>query len=163
MRKAIPVALLALVACSAEPSEEERQAAVAEVEANQTPEPEELVLERIGYPDIEQNDLYGAGCNFAPDGGGMGAVAIAMAEEGYLKRKGEILTSRSRLGKQGIALSRPLEVRREGLFLLARHRRGQRSADRDGNERLLRETDGRRPVWRRGLSGIRHRPVRRLT
>lgn len=92
MRIAIPVALLALAACSAEPSEEERQAAVAEVEANQTPAPEELALEPINYPDIEQNDLYGAGCNFAPDGGGMGAVAIAMAEEGYLKRKGEILT-----------------------------------------------------------------------
>ena len=92
MRKAIPVALLALVACSAEPSEEERQAAVAEVEANQTPAPEELALEPIGYPDIEQNDLYGAGCNFAPNGGGMGAVAIAMADEGYIKRKGEILT-----------------------------------------------------------------------
>lgn len=92
MRIAIPVALLALAACSAEPSEEERQAAVAEVEANQTPVPEELALEPIDYPDIEQNDLYGAGCNFAPDGGGMGAVAIAMAEKGYLKRKGEILT-----------------------------------------------------------------------
>ena len=92
MRIAIPLALLALAACSAEPSEEERQAAVAEVEANQTPAPEELALEPIDYPDIEQNDLYGAGCNFAPDSGGMGAVAIAMAEEGYLKRKGEILT-----------------------------------------------------------------------
>ena len=92
MRKAIPMALLALAACSAEPSEEERQAVVAEVEANQAPAPEELALETIGYPDIEQHELYGAGCNFAPDGGGMGAVAIAMAEEGYLKRKGEILT-----------------------------------------------------------------------
>lgn len=92
MRIAIPVALLTLAACSAEPSEEERQAAVAEVEANQAPAPETLALEGIGYPDIEKNDLYGAGCNFAPDGGGMGAVAIAMAEEGYLKRKGEILT-----------------------------------------------------------------------
>ena len=92
MRLAIPVAVLALAACSAEPSEEERQAAVAEVEANQAPAPETLALEGIGYPDIEKNDLYGAGCSFAPDGGGMGAVAIAMAEEGYLKRKGEILT-----------------------------------------------------------------------
>ena len=92
MRIAIPVALLALAACSTEPSEEERQAAVAEVEANQAPAPETLALEGIGYPDIEKNDLYGAGCSFAPDGGGMGAVAIAMAEEGFLKRKGEILT-----------------------------------------------------------------------
>ena len=92
MRIAITVALLALAACSAEPSEEERQAAVAEVEANQAPAPETLALEVIGYPDIEKNDLYGAGCSFAPDGGGLGAVAIAMAEEGYLKRKGEILT-----------------------------------------------------------------------
>ncbi len=92
MRIAISLAVLALAACSGEPSEEERRAAVAEVEANRTPAPETLVLETIGYPDIEANDLYGAGCNFAPDGGGMGAVAIAMAEEGYLKRKGEILT-----------------------------------------------------------------------
>ena len=92
MRIAIPVALLVLAACSTEPSEEERQAAVAEVEANQAPAPETLALEGIGYPDIEKNDLYGAGCSFAPDGGGLGAVAIALAEEGYLKRKGEILT-----------------------------------------------------------------------
>ena len=92
MRIAIPVALLALAACADEPTEEERQAAVAQVEANQAPAPETLELEGIGYPDIEKNDLYGAGCSFAPDGGGMGAVAIAMADEGYLKHKGEILT-----------------------------------------------------------------------
>ena len=102
MRIAIPMALMALAACSAEPSEEERQAAVAEVEANQAPEPEELVLEPIDYPDIEENDLYGAGCNFAPDGGGMGAVAIAMAGEGYLKRKGEILTFAADSGSRGL-------------------------------------------------------------
>ena len=92
MRIAISLALLALAACAEEPTEQERQAAVAEVEANQAPAPEELALETIGHPDIEQQEIYGAGCSFAPDGGGMGAVAIAMAEEGYLKRKGEILT-----------------------------------------------------------------------
>ena len=91
MRFAVPFAVLALTACSSEPGEQERQAAVAEVEANQTPSPETLVLEPITYPDIEENNLFGAGCSFAPDGGGVGAVAIAMAEDGYLKRNGEVL------------------------------------------------------------------------
>ena len=91
MRWAISLIPLALAACSSEPDEAERQAAVAEVEANQEAPPEELELQPILYPDIEKNDLYGAGCSFAPDGGGLGAVALALADEGYVKRGEEIL------------------------------------------------------------------------
>ncbi|QPC99944.1 hypothetical protein [Qipengyuania soli] len=91
MRFAITVALLLLGACSSEPSEADRQAAVAEVEANQEAPPEMLDPRPIRYPDIEKYGLYGAGCNFAPDGGGLGAIALAMADEGYMKRGEEIL------------------------------------------------------------------------
>ena len=91
MRIAIPTLLLALAACSSEPDEAERQADVAEVEANQEAPAEVLELQPILYPDIEKNDLYGAGCSFAPDGGGLGAVALGLADEGYLKRNGEIV------------------------------------------------------------------------
>ena len=91
MRIAIPMALLALAACSSEPTEEERQAAVAEVEATQSPPPLSIEPQPILYPEIEANDLYGAGCSFAPDGGGLGAVAIAMAETGYLKLEDAIV------------------------------------------------------------------------
>ena len=85
------LAVASLAGCSSEPSEEERQAAVAEVEANQAPAPEELQLQPIEFADIEANDLFGAGCNFVADGGGAGSLAIAMAETGYVKKDGEIL------------------------------------------------------------------------
>ncbi|MEZ5682509.1 MAG: hypothetical protein R3E14_14565 [Erythrobacter sp.] len=91
MRIAISLVLLSLAACSSEPNEAERKAAVAEVEANQEAPAEVLEPRPILYPDIEKNGLYGAGCSFAPDGGGLGAVALAMADEGYMKRGEEIL------------------------------------------------------------------------
>ena len=93
MRWLILIAPLMLAACGGPtPAEEEaaREAAVAEVEANQKPPPEQLALDPFRYPEIEKYELYGAGCNFAPDGAGMGAVALAQADEGYLLRKGEL-------------------------------------------------------------------------
>ncbi|MBX7496030.1 hypothetical protein K3172_09220 [Qipengyuania sp. 6B39] len=91
MRLAIPLLILALAACSSEPTEEEIAADVAEVEANQEPPPEQLEPQAIVYADIEKHDLFGAGCNFAPDGDTAGTIAIAMAEQGYMKKDGEIL------------------------------------------------------------------------
>ena len=82
-----------LSACG--PTPEEQAAAdardVAEIKANQTPPPIPLKLDPIRYREIEKFDLYGAGCAFAPDGGGLAAVALAMGEEGYLIRDGELL------------------------------------------------------------------------
>jgi hypothetical protein len=92
MRAIILPLSVALASCSAEPTDEERAAAVAEVEANQTPAPEQLELDAIRYREIEQHDLYGPGCSFAPEGGGLSAVALAMAETGYLLRGGELVT-----------------------------------------------------------------------
>ncbi|HCB78948.1 MAG TPA: hypothetical protein DEP68_09265 [Erythrobacter sp.] len=92
MRVSIFLLALTLVACSNEPNEEERAAAVAEVEANRIPPPEELQLEPIRYREIEKNELYGTGCSFAPDGGGMSAVALAMAETGHFLRGDKLIT-----------------------------------------------------------------------
>ena len=98
MRRIFPrtlIALLALAACAEEQSPEEKAAsdarAVAEVKASQEPPPQALSPQPIHYPDIEKYGLYGAGCSFAPKGGGMGAVALAMADEGFMKRDGELL------------------------------------------------------------------------
>ena len=92
MRVSIILLALTLTACSNEPNEEERAAAVAEVEANRIPPPEELQLEPIRYREIEKNELYGTGCSFAPDGGGMSAVALAMAETGHFLRGDKLIT-----------------------------------------------------------------------
>lgn len=92
MRRLVLVCALALAACSNEPTEEERAAAVAEVEAHQTPPPEQLELAPIRYREIEQYDLFGAGCSFAPEGGGLAAVALAMAETGHFLRGSELVT-----------------------------------------------------------------------
>ena len=92
MRISIILLALTLVACSNEPNEQERAAAVAEVEANRIPPPEELQLEPIRYREIEKNELYGTGCSFAPDGGGMSAVALAMAETGHFLRGDKLIT-----------------------------------------------------------------------
>lgn len=87
--------LLGLGACGDNNSPQEKAAAdakaVAEVEANQIPPPEDFAPQAILYPDIEKNDLFGAGCSFVPEGGGLGAVALALAEAGYMKRGGKIL------------------------------------------------------------------------
>jgi len=91
MHRALFLSVLALAACSREPTEEERRAAVAEVEKTQEAPPVAFGPQAILYPDIEKNDLYGAGCSFVPAGGGLGAVALAMADEGYMKREGEIV------------------------------------------------------------------------
>ena len=86
-------ATLALAACGGmTPAEEEaaREAAVAEVEANQKPPPEMLELDPIRFADIEKFDLFGAGCNFSPDGDASAPVALAQADAGYLIRRGEL-------------------------------------------------------------------------
>ena len=94
MRKPLILVALALSSCGPSAEEQARQDAadVAEVRANQIPPPEQLSPEPILYPDIEQNDLFGAGCNFVAEGGGMGAIALAKPDVGYMKRSGKLLT-----------------------------------------------------------------------
>ena len=92
MRSLALTLVAVLAACSSEPTEEERAAAVAEVEAHQTPPAQPLELGAIRYREIEKNELYGTGCSFAPDGGGMSAVALAMAETGHFLRGDKLIT-----------------------------------------------------------------------
>ena len=100
MRPVILLSIVMLTACGPSGQEEAAQNAqdVAEVRANQAPPPEQLQPQPILYPDIEENDLFGAGCNFAPQGGGMGAIAMAKEDVGYMKRNGQILTFASDKG-----------------------------------------------------------------
>ena len=90
MRVAVMICALALAGCSDEPSEAEREAAVAEVEAHQEPPVEELEPAQFTAADIERGDLYGAGCIFKRPSDGEYGIAIARAGEGYLKRNGDV-------------------------------------------------------------------------
>ncbi len=46
---------------------------------------------RIDYFDITQNKLYGSGCNFVGEGGGMGAILLAQAKQAVLKLNKKIV------------------------------------------------------------------------
>jgi len=92
------VPLLFLVACGDGMSEEEQAAENARLSAEVEqangvlPEPESLALQVIGFPDMEAHQLYGTSCAFVPEGGGLGAVFLAMQQGGHFKRGGEIVT-----------------------------------------------------------------------
>lgn len=46
----------------------------------------------IGFPDMEQHQLYGIGCAFVPNGGGLGAVFLAMQDGGHIKLEGQVIS-----------------------------------------------------------------------
>lgn len=89
----LPLALLVSACGQGEPSPAEKARAddadVAAVKAAQVPPPTPVTPERILYPDIERYDLFGAGCNFAPQGS-MAAIALAQAGHGYMKIDGKL-------------------------------------------------------------------------
>ncbi|WP_228243938.1 hypothetical protein [Porphyrobacter sp. GA68] len=80
MRPRLFVSVLALCAAACGQSGE-REGAV----------PQALELEAITFADIEREDMFGAGCSFAPAGGGIAALAIAQSDAGYLKIAGEVV------------------------------------------------------------------------
>lgn len=95
MRLAAILLPLVLAACAAEePSAAEKnareEADIAAVEKAQEIPPQPVTLEAIAYPDIEKHDLFGAGCNFAASGGGLGALVLAMEQAAYIKVDGKI-------------------------------------------------------------------------
>lgn len=90
----IASALALLAACGDDapsPSEKARMddADVAAVKAAQTPPPSPVTPDRILYPDIEKYALFGAGCNFAPEGS-MAAIALAQPAKGFMKIDGKL-------------------------------------------------------------------------
>jgi hypothetical protein len=87
----VMLALLALAAgCAPEQTAAEKRAeeerAIAQVEAAQDtkPPPQMIAPQPILFADIQQHQLFGAGCAFAP-GGSMGAVLLTRAKVAYLK------------------------------------------------------------------------------
>lgn len=98
MRKTIsclPI-LLALCSCGDDLSPEEQELedarALEAVERANAQEPplEEVVPETILFPDIEQNDLFGAACSYAP-GTSLGVRVIARQADAFMKIDGEIV------------------------------------------------------------------------
>lgn len=91
MRILVLVSLVALAACGEkEPTEAERQARVDAIEKANEGVAIPIEPEKILYPDIEKNELFGASCAFAPEGGGMGAVLIAMDGVAVMKYGNDI-------------------------------------------------------------------------
>lgn len=96
MRWLVLVGAAVLAACGGNELSPEEQAAqdardIAAVEAASEIPAETIVPQKILYPDIEANNLYGVSCAFAPEGGGLGAIALAMEDAGYLKLDDEIV------------------------------------------------------------------------
>ncbi len=90
------IALALLGGCSREPTAEEKAAQdlrdIAEVEAVQKirPPPQPLSPEPILFPDIQEYDLFGAGCAFAPQGS-MGAVMLSRDKVAWMKLEGRLV------------------------------------------------------------------------
>lgn len=90
----LPVALLA--GCGSGMTEEERKAKeeadVAFVQGLQAkdPPPKPIEPQTIRYPDIEEYNLFGANCAFAP-ADSLGAVVIAMDDDAWMKVDDEMI------------------------------------------------------------------------
>ena len=102
MRSIALFAVALLAACGPSPREkaEADKRAVKEVKANQVPPPLMLSLDPISFADVEQANLFGAGCNFLPkteDAAGI-AMLIAQGDAAYFKRDGEIVRLASDAG-----------------------------------------------------------------
>lgn len=84
-----------LGACAEEvnPAEQARidAAKIAAVERASIVPPDPIALQKIHFPDYEANDLYGAGCAFAPANEGLGALALTRSEVAYIKHDDKIV------------------------------------------------------------------------
>lgn len=90
MRILVAILPLLLIACGdGEPTEEERRAAVEEVEAAQAPPPIAITPDAITFADIEEHDLFGAGCYVLAENG-EDMLALAGDGEAYIKVDGKL-------------------------------------------------------------------------
>lgn len=94
------VGALLLPACSqkSDPAQDARD--IAQVDAMQKAKPpaKPITPQPMAYPDITQHKLYGAGCNFVADGGGMGAIVLAQGQRAFIKLDGKIVMLASDAG-----------------------------------------------------------------
>ena len=139
----LPVSL-ALMSCSSE-----EVTVVERVPGPPTPE-------RLLYNDIEQNQIFGASCTFAPSGGGSGAIAIAMLDAGYIKIEGDLLRLVPMIEDQELG---PPEMKFFGdkyAFVLALNAESERPHGEGGREYdanlLITATDGTRVYDSAGLA-----------
>jgi hypothetical protein len=56
--------------------------------------------QEIDYLAIKEGKLYGAGCNFVAEGGGIAALALAQEKEAIIKLKGKIVRIPADTGSQ---------------------------------------------------------------
>ena len=89
---ALAVPALLTSACGEQRDPAQEAADVAEIRAmHDNPPAVPIDPERISYSDIERNNLFGAGCGFAP-ANSLSVIALAQPERGFLKLDGEIVT-----------------------------------------------------------------------
>ena len=151
-------ALGILSGCSEGVSSAQDAADVAEIEAmHDMPQVQPAELERIGYTDIEKNDLFGAGCGFAP-GGGMAIVFLAQEERGYIKQDGKIEALAPDKGSAGLPM--PGYARYDGSDLSIELSLEENDGQADGIENtkypgklMIRDTKGRTVYEKDGTVG----------
>lgn len=95
----LPVALgLTLAGCDKPVSRAQQDAAdaraIAQVEAVQKIRPPVVPIDLavMGEPDYTKNNLFGAGCAFVPEGGGMGAVLLTREKRAYIKLGSKVVS-----------------------------------------------------------------------
>lgn len=91
----VMVCAAAVVSCGDEAISPREQARIddekiAAVEAAQEIPPTPVSPEGIRFPDIEKYDLFGAGCAFVPEGGGLAPIALTQTEHGWMKIDGKV-------------------------------------------------------------------------
>ncbi len=73
-------------------AEDERAIAQVEAVQKQRPPVVPIDLAAMGAPDFEKNNLFGAGCAFVPEGGGMGAVLLTREKRAYIKLGAKVVS-----------------------------------------------------------------------
>jgi hypothetical protein len=136
----IPVlaAVLVCAACDAELSPEEKQAqaerdiAMVEAANNALPPLRPVTPDPILYPDMEQHDLYGQACNYAP-GTSLGTRVIAREGDAFVKIDGDVIRLAADPGSRELpAQSRSLYDGREYSLRLAIEGEGEPAAANSG-------------------------------
>lgn len=82
-------------ACAEEisPAEQERidAAKIAAVERANIVPPDPVSPQKIDFPDYEENDLFGSGCSFVPEGEGPDPIALTQGAAAFMKLDGKIV------------------------------------------------------------------------
>jgi len=96
MRRSVLAGLVLLGACNTQSPAEKAAADAGDIAAveraqNQRPPIVPITPKPILFPDIKRAALYGPGCAFVAEGGGMGAVLLTENKRAAIKPKDEIV------------------------------------------------------------------------